>query len=771
MRRAPLRRLAFAGLAAAAATAAAAAGPTVARAAPPDPPPSVRGLSDPSFPVRRAAEARLEAEGRSAILDALADEDARARLETWTEALDACRSSDDPALSEAADRILRRIEAAATDDQVRTSTRMLRIRLERLVPQLLHQESGEVDDEDGIRSAGGGERLPAADVAYASIRGLFPDARVALVAILESSSDPRRLAGALAALCSESGDGPDDDRTLEAVARAYAASPARFAGLRELDAAAGGPPTAVLALALTLSGRSDLVAGLGFSDFAEADTFTHWLRAQLKRRGLGDLGLGAFLDRVLEAEADDEAEAGRRALDGGLPWLARLTARRALFLAPAHPRARATLTAADRALGLLGTAAIDAGTDPGDAKDAPEAVAVDEGLRSGRLSQRLAWQAEAGETTFEGLAPVAIAGTPPAVPGRLFFGALRGRVFVVEAATGTPIATLSTTAGGRISGPRIPRAIAATGSFVATVTSPDGRLILHTEKDASYEPVRVQQGPFLSVTATKDGVFWALASDGGLHRVVGRGPVERRGAIEDYRDPGTPGGVSLFALDGGALLLVTRDTATRVDPATGATTVVARDVEEGLRAGPHGDDVLVAQGDAWRRFGPDGALRGQGRTPDGGTIMGLAGDPATSTVYLCLMDALVAVDASSGTVGWVEHVGGSGTPRLGAGLVAVSAGTGVGEHGDNRVERTIYALSTGTQAGDPFGPAERAATVKLAVAAAREGRPGVALALVDPLREWLLPAERQLVDAAVENARQPVPRDEPGMDDPPGDGR
>ena len=709
----------------------------------------MRGLSDPSFPVRRAAEVRLEAEGRSAILDAIADEDARARLDAWTEALDACRSSDDPALAEAADRILRRIEAAATDDQVRTSTRMLRIRLERLVPQLLREESvlHDDDEEEGPRFPGGGERLPAADVAYASIRGLFPDARVALVAILETSTDPRRLAGALAALCSESGDGPDDDRSLEAIARAYAASPARFAGLRDLDAAAGGPPTAVLALALALSGRADLLAGLAFSDFAEADTFTHWLRAHLKRRGLGDLGLGAFLDRILEVEADDEAEAGRLALEGGLPWLARLTTRRALFLAPAHPHARTTLAAADRALGLLGTAAIDAGTEPGDAKDAPEAVAVDEGLRSGRLSQRLAWQAEAGETTFEGLAPVAIAGSPPAVPGRLFFGALRGRVFVVEAATGTPIATLSTTGGGRISGPRIPRAIAAAGSFVATVTSPDGRLILHAEKDASYEPVRIQHGPFLSVAATKDGVFWALASDGGLHRVVGRGPVERRGAIAGYRDPGTPGGASLFALDGGALLLVTRDAAIRVDPSSGAHTLVLRDVEEGLRAGPHGDDVLVAQGDRWRRFGPDGKVRGEGRTPDGGAIMGLAGDPASSTVYLCLMDALVAVDADTGTVRWVEHVGGSGTPRLGAGIVAVSAGTGIGEHGDNRVERTIYALATGAQPGDPFGPAERATTVRLAVAAAGRGRPGVAFALVDPLREWLLPSERERVDA------------------------
>ena len=35
---------------------------------------------------------------------------------------------------------------------------------------------------------------------------------------------------------------------------------------------------------------------------------------------------------------------------------------------------------------------------------------------------------------------------------------------------------------------------------------------------------------------------------------------------------------------------------------------VARDLEEDLRAGPHGDDVLVAQGDRWRRFGPDGSL-------------------------------------------------------------------------------------------------------------------------------------------------------------------
>ncbi len=757
MRRPFLRRLALAGLVTAA------SGALPARAAPPsEPPASVRELSDPRFPVRRAAEARLEAEGRSAILDALADEEARARLDAWTEALDACRASEDPALAEAAERILRRIEAAATDDQVRTSVRLLKIRLERLVLQLLRPEAppDAESGDDEPRFPGADERPPAADVAYASVRGLFPDARAALLAILESSTDPRRLAGALAALCAESGDGPEDDRVLASIARAHTANPARFEGVRGLEAVAGGSPVAVLALALALSGHVDAVVSLGFSDFAEAETFTTWLRAHLKRRGLGDLGLGAFLDRVLEAKADDEAEAARRALVGGLPWLARLTARRALFLTPGHPTAGPSLVAADRALGLLATAALDAGTEPGDAKDAPEAVAVDEGLRSGRLSQRLAWQGEAGETTAEGLAPVAITDTTPAAPGRLFYGAVRGRVFVVEAATGTPIVTLSP-ASTRAQSARIPRAIAATGPFVATVTSPDGRLVLHAEKETTYEPVRVERGPFLTVTATKDGAFWALAADGGLHRGVGRGELERRSRVPRFRELGDLSDVRLYPLDGGALLLVTRDAAFRVDPATGAATLVLRDAEEGLRAGPHGDDVLVGQGDRWRRFGPDGALRGEGQTPDGGAIMGLAGDPASKTVYLCLMDALVAVDAERGTIRWVEHVGGSGPPRVGAGMVAVSAGTGVGEHGDNRTERTIFALTAGAGAGDPFGPEERTTTVELAVTAAREGRPGVALALLDPVREWLLPAERERVELAIHLATPRVPRATP----------
>ncbi len=745
MRRAPLQRLALEVLAPALLLSSA---PGVLRAAPPpEPPPSVRGLSDPRFAVRRAAEARLEAEGRTAILDALADEDARERLEAWTAALDGCRQSDDPALAEAADRILRRIEAAATDDQVRTSTRLLKLRLERLVPQLLLPEVAlpTIGEEEDGRFAGFVERNPAAEVAYASVRGLFPAARPALLAIVQTSTDPRRLAGALASLCPESGDGPDDDGALEAVARAYAAAPARFEGVRELPSAAGGPPHAVLALALALSGHADDVASLGISDSGDADTFTRWLRAHLERKGLGDLGLGSFLDRLLDVHADDEAEAARRALDARLPWLARLCARRATFLAPAHPRARDVLVEADRALGLLGTAALDAGTDPAGAKDAPDAVAIDDGLRSGRLSQRLAWQAEAGTTPAEGLVPVAMTGTPP---GRLVYGALRGRVVVVDAATGASVATLSTSAE-RLAGPRIPRAVAAAGSFVATVTASDGRLVVHAEKETSYEPVRVERGPFLTVTATKDGAFWALASDGGLHRFVGRGDLERRGRIPRLREIVDPSALSLFALDGGALLLVTRDTAYRVDPETGLARPVARDLEEGLRAGPYGDDVLVAQGDRWRRFGPDGTVAAEGRAPDGGSIVGLAGDASAKTVYLCQLEALAAVDAQSGAIRWVEHVGGSGTPTVGSGMVAVSAGTGLGEHGDNRTERTVYALTAGTSAGDPFGPAERARTVELAVAAAEAGRAGVALALVDPLREWLLPAERERVDAAI----------------------
>ncbi len=382
---------------------------------------------------------------------------------------------------------------------------------------------------------------------------------------------------------------------------------------------------------------------------------------------------------------------------------------------------------------------------------------MDEGLRSGRLSQRLAWQAEAGETTAEGLVPVAMTATPP---GRLVYGGLRGRVIVVEAATGAAVATLST-AAARASGPRIPRAVAAAGSFVATVTSPDGRLVLHVEKDASYEPVRVDRGPFLTVTAAKDGGFWALALDGSLHRVVGRSEPERRGRIPRLREIVDPTGLALFALADGALLLVTRDTAYRVDPETGVAKPVARDLEEGLRAGPCGEDVLVAQGDRWRRFVPDGVVRAEGRTPDGGFIVGLSGDATSKTVYLCQMDALVAVDADAGTVRWIEHVGGSGTPVIGAGMVAVSAGTGLGEHGDNRTERTVYALTAGTTAGDPFGPPERARTVALAVAAAEEGCPGVALALVDPLREWLLASERERIDAAVERAQGRVPEDAP----------
>jgi hypothetical protein len=361
---------------------------TVRAAPPPEPPSSVRELSDPRFPVRRAAEARLEAEGRSAILDAIADR-TPARASRRGPRPRRVPRQRDPALAEAADRILRRVEAGAPD-AVRASTRLLKIRLERLVPRLLLAESmpGPAEDDENARSWTRANARPPP-------RGLrlcaaCSRARVALLSILETSTDPRHLAGALAGLCPESGDGPDDDGVLETVARAYEASPARFEGVRGLEAAAGGPPNAVLALALALAGRADAVEALGISDVTEADTFTRWLRAHLKRKGM-TWGSGAFLDRYLR----ERRRRGRGGATGPRREAPCSRADRAgaLFLAPADARARATLVV-DRPRPPR-----DGGLDAGRARrreGRARAVAVDEGLRSGRLSQRLAWQAEAG---------------------------------------------------------------------------------------------------------------------------------------------------------------------------------------------------------------------------------------------------------------------------------------------------------------------------------------------------------------------------------------
>src|SRR5207244_3764587 len=156
-----------------------------------------------------------------------------------------------------------------------------------------------------------------------------------------------------------------------------------------------------------------------------------WLRAAMRARARGDLETGTFLSRVEEgtASAALEAEAARRALDAGVPWLARLLAARALFLDTGRAGARSPLAAADERVGLAATARKADGKDAAasDADD-PAAQRVEEGLRSGLAGDRKVLEHDAGKTAAFGLLPVALAG------GLVLHGTASGGVAVVEIA-------------------------------------------------------------------------------------------------------------------------------------------------------------------------------------------------------------------------------------------------------------------------------------------------------------------------------------------------
>ena len=149
----------------------------------------VAGLESPRFETRREAEKALFLEGMS-ILSALEarDADVDARIAAFDKLLSTCEREDTPAAARAAARVATRIETSATDDQVRHIPRLLRVRLDRVLPLVVIDRSVPSDRAENARIDG------------RAVRGLLPEARPILLDRLQSTDDPRALAGALASL-------------------------------------------------------------------------------------------------------------------------------------------------------------------------------------------------------------------------------------------------------------------------------------------------------------------------------------------------------------------------------------------------------------------------------------------------------------------------------------------------------------------------------------------------------------------------------------------
>jgi len=733
--------------------AAALARPAGVRAAPPDPRDETADALDASrWEVRRAAERALEAEGAAALEAATEGDEGRARLAAWSKGVETRLATAGPAAVEALHSVLRRLELRASDDEARREPRLLRARLERLLVQTVtprgELSAGPADEDADARSP-----LVASGVA---VRGLFPEARPELLAMIASAADPRLLAGAVNALCGEAGEGPDNDDTLTALAEAWAKDPARVEAVVDYtDADGASSPASALAVALALSGRAaalpHLRARMGVLD--DGATVQAWLERRLPLRGLGDMTLGAFLVRVEEqrTSAGDEAEAARRALAGDLPWLARLCARRALFLDAGHAGARAVLAQADAALKLLATARRDAvaggpeaAPEAGAPPDDPAAKAVDDSLRAGRRSMRLVSRIELEESPSLGVVAAAL-------EDKVFVhGTTRGLVVLADPETGQQLSAVTTGV------PRTPRSLAVSNGVVAGVTGRGGVWFWKVEHGA-LERAGSAPGPYARVAAGTDGAFWFAGAHRSIHRSKGPGAPEKVEKVASVRGWFTD---AMAVLSDGALLLrgaagTDEASVVRIDPTTGAEQVLAHGDRGNVRSAGFGADVLVSEGDAFRWLGADGAPKGGGSAPDGGRIVGLAGDPASGTAYLALADALVAVSAKDGTVRWIEHVEGSDDPVVGGGLICLAAGSGPSDGsgpGDARTDRTLYVLRAGIDATDPFGTEQRVRAVDLAVAEAEAGRLRVMEAILDPVSGWLSSGERWAAQNAIREA-------------------
>lgn len=424
--------------------------------------------------------------------------------------------------------------------------------------------------------------------------------------------------------------------------------------------------------------------------------------------------------------AADALDATRRAKALGQPWLARMLARRALFLDPASVEARRLLVEVDLALGLGATARADAGDAvpvPADARADDEGTAkeLDGALRSGSLGQRLAYRIEAGSTQDLGLTPVAIGA------GVLVYGKPGGRVVVADPATGGEFASVYT--GNN----RMPRSVAISGKRLAAVSSL-GRLFLWTigEVAAGSEiltPAGVLAGPYLSVAAAPDGGFLLASSGRGLSVLAAGADAP----IKNAKVPKTPrpAPLTLEFLADGAVLWGGPSAAERIDLSTGEARALVAGLA-GLHVAPYGSDALAASATGWRRLSPDGRVVSDGTSPDESRIDGIAGDPASGTIYLTTPAEVVAIAVADGSILWREPVEGSGNVVLAPGLVVVPAGAG-DLRGGGRADRTLSVLRTEQAGAEIFGKEARAKVLAEAIAAIGAGSLRVARCLVDPL--------------------------------------
>lgn len=699
-------------------------------------------LDDDRFDVRRRAELELEAVGISILAGGVPADDEAA----WERALDdASGLGGSPAA--AVRRILRRLETRADDGSVTRAAarmpRLLRARLERILPQLVLPRRAGGDVDLRAPDATDWAAIEAASAAGRSVRGLLPEARPALLAVVARGDDPRTVAGAIVALCGEDGEAPTGDDAVAALLDGFDRSSATLRGVAAWSGPGGIEPVAALALALAVSGRGADLAKLRDRGAGDADvTLDAWLRQYVAAHGLAELDAGTFLVRVEEgsADADVERDAARRALAADVPWLARLLARRALFLRPDHAEARALLADAYDKVGMRATARGLRGAAPDEAVgDDPVAAELDQALREGRLSSRILFSRELGETPVPGLAPVLLHG------GRLLFGSADGSIGSADAVTGSDLGIASTGT------PRLPRGIFVAGGVVFAVTG-RGDLARFELDDGGGLTARGREvGPFLAATAGADGEVWLVARGRKLYRRARDGGPE---AVKTVASDPAYVPRTLMRTSGGKLLLRNdRDQLTAVDPATGTVAVVVPE-GAGLRASaPFGADVLVAYRDGWARLTTEGKEVLRVAVEDGADAVGIGGDPATGKVVWVAPDRTICFDAA-GKVQWQEQIGGSGNPEVVGEHVAIPAGTGGRPLGDGREDRTVYVLRVGTSTLDPFAVEARVRAVDAAVTAVVEDRDAVAVALLDPLRGWLTATEAWGAENALRQAQQ-----------------
>ncbi len=686
----------------------------------------VESLESPVFEIRRDAERTLYQEGMS-ILAALAagDENAGARVAVFDRMLAQCEGADTPAAARAAARVAVRLESSATDDQVRLVPRLLRVRVDRMLPLVVVDPLAE-------------DRLDDARLDGRAVRFLFPQARPIVLDRVTTTDDPRTLAGALVTLCSEAGGGIEDDSDLEVIGAAWQKDSSRFGELSRFESVDGASPLVAVALALTLTGRARdlprLVSGVDPSTWS----LRTWIEPRLKARGQGDLVMGSFLIDVEEgrASAAIEAEAARRAFEANIPWLARLLARRALFLDPTSADATTVLVSASDAVGLHSAARKRVHAASGEAPvvdgraDDESAAAVDDALKNGLMSQRLAHRIEAGVSDARGVLPAALD------QGRLVHSTIRGRIRVVETAKGKSLYAFG--ASLRRGAP----SLAMRGDEVAAVGD-SGDVTHWSLGPTDAELLRFEKGSAQAVAAGARG-FWVAGFGLTIARITKEG-IERFDGLTPI-DQFVVRTLGVFSDD--TLLVASNDAAWRVDPVAGKLTRIELPPQPTALA-VCGNDLLWARGDRFVRYDRESKRVGGGKIPDGGSILGISAERDGSTVYVQTIDALYAMDATSGHERWVEHVEGSADPVVGDGFVVARAGAGSFQRsGDGRADRTFYLLRTSTSRRNPFGVAERERIVALATAIAADGRIDLVRALVDPVRSWLSSSENEAIDAA-----------------------